>query len=141
MAAGKHGSTNDDFTLSVDLAPTILAAAGIAAPEGMQGRDVGPLYLDSTTPAWRDEFFYEHSVIRDADFIPSSEALVRKDWKYIYWPDHEVEQLFDLQADPLEEEDVAGRPEQAERLEELRERFQKLKDAAASIRTTPTYTT
>ena len=33
----KRGGTNDDFTLNVDLAPTILAAAGIAAPRGHAG--------------------------------------------------------------------------------------------------------
>ena len=133
MAAGKHGSTNDDFTLSVDLAPTILAAAGITAPEGMQGRDVGPLYLAESAPAWREEFFYEHPVIRDVGFIPSSEALVRKDWKYVYWPDHDVEQLFDLQADPREEHDVVASPEQAERLQQMRERFQELKEKTAGV--------
>ena len=133
MATDKQGGTNNDFTLSVDLAPTILAAAGIAAPEGMQGRDVGPLYLAGTKPVWREEFFYEHPVIRDVDFIPSSEALVRKDWKYVYWPDHDVEQLFDLQADPREENDVVDYPEQAERLEQMRARFSELKDAAAGV--------
>ncbi len=41
MPRDRQGTTNDDFTLSVDLAPTILAAAGIAAPKQMQGRDIG----------------------------------------------------------------------------------------------------
>jgi arylsulfatase len=43
--AGKSGRTNDDFVLNVDVAPTILAAAGIAAPPGMQGSNFAPLYL------------------------------------------------------------------------------------------------
>ena len=41
----KHGTTNDNFTFNVDLAPTILNAAGISAPTTMQGRDMSPLYL------------------------------------------------------------------------------------------------
>ena len=45
MPSNKKGTTNDDFTLSVDLAPTILAAAGIEAPKRMQGRDIADLYL------------------------------------------------------------------------------------------------
>ena len=45
----------------------------------MQGRDFAPLYLAAEKPTWRDEFFYEHATIRNTDFIPSSEALVRKD--------------------------------------------------------------
>lgn len=130
MAPAKRGQTNDDLTLNVDLAPTILAAAGIAPPARMQGRDFAPLYLAAEKPAWRTEFFYEHAIIRNRDFIPASEALVRKDWKYFYWPDYKYEQLFDLRADPGEEHDLAVDPAQAERLNEMRRRFAELKTAA-----------
>jgi arylsulfatase A-like enzyme len=135
MPGAQHGKTNDDFTLSVDLAPTILSAAGIEAPSTMQGRDISPLYLAPNNdgqgnPQWRSEFFYEHPTIRNIDFIPSSAALVRKDWKYFYWPDFEREQLFDLQADPHEEHDLAADPAQSERLAEMRQRFAELQAAA-----------
>ncbi|SIO38911.1 Arylsulfatase A [Singulisphaera sp. GP187] len=130
MAKAKRGQTNDDFTLNVDLAPTILGAAGIAPPERMQGRNFAPLYLAAEPPAWRTEFFYEHAIIHNRDFIPASEALVRKDWKYFYWPDFKHEQLFDLHADPAEEHDLVADPAQAERLAEMRLRFAELKTAA-----------
>ena len=130
MAQTKRGQTNDDFTLNVDLAPTILAAAGIKAPATMQGRDLAPLYLATPKPAWRAEFFYEHATIRNTNFIPSSEALVRKEWKYFYWPDFKTEQLFDLRADPREEHDLIADPGQAKRLSEMRGRFAELKAAA-----------
>jgi arylsulfatase len=127
LASAKHGQTNDDFTLNVDLAPTILAAAGVKAPATMQGRDFAPMYLAADKPAWRTEFFYEHATIRNTNFIPSSEALVRKDWKYFYWPDFKIEQLFDLRADPNEENDLVAQPAQAARLAEMRRRFAELK--------------
>ena len=130
MPKDRHGTTNDDFTLSVDLAPTILAAVGIAAPKNMQGRDIAPLYLSQDKPEWRTEFFYEHPTFRNKDFIPASEALVRKDWKYMYWPDDDVEQLFDLKHDPREENDLAGDPSYAKKVAEMRKRFQELKEAA-----------
>lgn len=126
----KHGGTNDNFTLNVDLAPTILAATGIKAPATMQGRDLAPLYLAAEKPAWRTEFFYEHATYKSADFIPASEALVRKDWKYMIWPDFGVEQLFNLSADPLEENDLVKDPAQTKRLAEMRARFAELKAAA-----------
>ena len=81
-------------------------------------------------PAWRTEFFYEHATIKNTNFIPSSEALVRKDWKYFYWPDFKTEQLFDLRADPMEEKDLIADPAQAARLAEMRRRFNELKAAA-----------
>jgi arylsulfatase A-like enzyme len=130
LAAAKHGQTNDDFVLNVDLAPTILAAAGIAAPPKMQGRDFAPLYLAQLPPAWRTEYFEEHATINNTNFIPSSEALVRKDWKYFYWPDFKVEQLFNVSADPLEENDLAADPASQPRLLEMRQRFGELKAAA-----------
>lgn len=130
LAKAKAGATNDDFALNVDLAPTILAATGIAAPATMQGRDLSPLYLAEQKPAWRTEFFYEHATIKNTSFIPSSEALVRKDAKYFYWPDFKQEQLFDLKADPIEERDLIADPAQAARLAEMRARFAELKAAA-----------
>jgi arylsulfatase A-like enzyme len=131
MAPGKRGGTNDDFTLNVDLAPTILAATGIKAPTTMQGRDIAPLYLAAEKPAWREEFFYEFTTLKGArDHIPASEALVRKDWKYFYWTDFKLEQLFHVTEDPLEENDLAKDPAQADRLAEMRARLAELKAAA-----------
>jgi arylsulfatase A-like enzyme len=126
----QSGQTNDEFVLNVDLAPTILGASGIKAPAGMQGADFAPLYLAATKPAWRTEYFAEHATIRDVKFIPSSEALVRKEWKYFYWPDFKQEQLFHLTADPMEEQDLAGDPASKDQLEEMRQRFAELKTAA-----------
>jgi arylsulfatase len=130
LPAGRRGRTNDAFALNVDLAPTILGMAGINPPAGMQGRDFAPLYLATNPPAWRTEFFYEHAIIRNTNFIPASEALVRKDWKYFYWPDFKSEQLFDLRADPHEENDLARLPAHSARLAEMRRRFAQLKQAA-----------
>jgi arylsulfatase len=130
LPASNRGKTNDDFVLNVDLAPTILGFAGIAAPAGMQGHDFAPLYLAAKKPAWREEFFYEHPTIRSTDFIPSSEALVRKDVKYIYWPDFKHEELFDLGQDPFEERNLAQDAVRAKKLADLRVRFAALKRRA-----------
>jgi arylsulfatase len=132
MPKSKIGTTQDDFTLNIDLTPTILAAAGRTALPRMMGRDISLLYREDneekeetvTTPSdtannnnnnkahapirdfpWRTEFFYEHPIINDYKFIPASEALVRKDWKYMWWPNFKREQLFDLVHDPKEDAD------------------------------------
>jgi arylsulfatase len=128
MPSVKAGSTNDDFTLNVDLAPTILGATASTVPKTMQGRDIAPLYLATEKPAWRTEFFYEHGIIKNRDFIPASQALVRKDAKFMVWPDFQYEELFDLQSDPGETSNiVATKPELASA---MRKRFQELKAAA-----------
>ncbi len=126
----RRGMTRDEFVLNVDLAPTILAMAGLTAPVGMQGRNFAPLYLDGPVADWRTEFFYEHATIRDVAFIPSSEALVRRDVKYLYWPDFQHEELFDLARDPGEETNLIADPGWRDRLIELRARFKVLKAQA-----------
>jgi arylsulfatase len=124
----RRGAVNGELVHNVDLAPTILAAAGRPLPAGMQGRDFAPLYLAAETPAWREDFFYEHAVIRDRDFIPASEALVTREWKYLLWPDSGTEELFHLTRDPGEQVNLAAT--ETERLEAMRRRFAELKRAA-----------
>jgi arylsulfatase len=130
LHSAKKGQTNDDYALNVDIAPTILHAAGMKAPAKMQGEDLSPLYLAATKPAWRTEYFYEHAVIGKVSKIPASEALVRKDFKYMLWPDFNQEQLFDLEKDPFEENDIIADAAQKTRLVEMRASFAKLKSAA-----------
>lgn len=130
------GTTNNAQTLNVDLAPTILRAAGAEPTQRMQGRDMSPLYLGTPTSrqaaakSWRTDFFYEHSTIRDISFIPSSQALVTPEWKYLYWPDFQQEELFHLTIDPREEQNLAGDEKSLDTLRDLRERFAKRRDQA-----------
>ena len=130
MPKTKVGKTNDEFVLNVDLAPTILGACKIKAPVTMQGRDFAPLYLEDNIKDWRQEFFYEHAIIKNKEFIPASEALVRKEIKYIYWPDFNTEELYDLKNDPLEENNVVKSESYQEILNQLRVQFKKLKSEA-----------
>jgi arylsulfatase len=128
LPATRRGKTNDEFVLNVDLAPSLLAAAGQPVPGTMQGRNFAPLYLDEPPPAWRQDFYYEHAVIRRADFIPASEALVSRDRKYILWPDSGHEELFDLRQDPGETTNLAAT--QTDTLATMRARFDALKREA-----------
>lgn len=89
------GKRNDDFTLNIDLAPTILSAAKIPVPSVMQGRDMALLYNNGNVNDWREEFYYEWFTGSKQD-IPASLALVAKDAKYILWPDYDYEELFRL---------------------------------------------
>jgi arylsulfatase len=130
LPISQRGQTNDALTLNVDLAPTILTAASMPIPVGMQGRDVSELYLSRIDVPWRTDFYYEHATIKNTSFIPASEALVSREWKYLYWPDFNYEQLFDLTKDPLEESDLAQDPSAASQLSAMRTRFKELRAAA-----------
>lgn len=126
----RRGRVRDELALNIDIAPTLVAAAGVAVPAVMQGRDVAPLYLQPSPPAWRDEFFYEHPVVLGRDRIPASEGVIRRDWKYVEWPDFSYRQLFDLKADPGELVNEAGRRSSARREEAMRRRLAAWRRAA-----------
>jgi arylsulfatase A-like enzyme len=99
----------------------------------MHGQDLSLLYTEEEVngySAWRKEFFYEHPVHLKESVIPASEALVRKDYKYILWPNYAVEQLFDLKDDPYELNDLVQSKDHKEVLHEMRTRFQELKRLA-----------
>ena len=104
------GTVNDEFTLNIDLAPTILSAANVPVPHVMQGRDMATMYMgsndmvQSSRGTWRKEFLYEFFWNNGA--IPNSLALVGKDYKYIYWYDNKYFQYFNLTEDPYEENDI-----------------------------------
>jgi arylsulfatase len=119
----KRGNTSEALVLNIDLAPTFLAAAGVMVPPVMQGQDLAPLYLGAKPPGWRREFYYQHPVILGKDRIPQSEAVVRIDMKYCFWPDYEFEELFDLMSDPFEETSLVKEPARAKTLEAMRSKL------------------
>ena len=127
MPTQKRGKLDHSFTLNIDLAETILGAAGLDAPTEMDGRDIADLYLDNprSKEPWREEFFYEFPQLGLR--IPASYALVRKDWKYIDWYQYNDEELFDMQNDPFELNNLAKKPEYAATKEEMKHRMEVLK--------------
>jgi arylsulfatase len=123
LAPARCGMTRGQLALNLDVAPTLVAAAGIAVPGVMQGRDLSPLYLGARAPDWRDEFFYEHPTVTSRNRIPASQGVVRLDWKYIEWPEFGFRQLFDLRHDPGEFRNLAGQPAHAGQERRLRQRL------------------
>ena len=116
-----RGRVLDDLALNLDVAPTIVVAAGLPPPPAMQGRDLARL-PGRRGPRWREEFFYEHPTVTSRDRIPSSQGVIRRDWKYVVYPEWDYEQLFDLKADPSEVTNLIGDPAQAKRAAAMREK-------------------
>ena len=124
LPEARRGATREEFALNIDIAPTVISAAGAKAPDVIQGLDLSPLYVGDKRAAWRDEFFYEHPTITSRDRIPSSQAVVRRDWKYVHWPEFGYEQLFNLQIDPEEIRNLVDDPGSAAQLTTMRKRLE-----------------
>ena len=125
-----RGKRLDALTEGIDLIPTFVEAVGGApAMHWLEGLSLQPLLLGDEE-GWRDAAFSEIDYsMRDARAIldlPPSEArgyMVRTArWKYLFWENFEP-QLFDLEADYAEQNDLAGDPAYADVMRDMRERL------------------
>lgn len=115
------------IALNIDIAPTILAMAGVPAPRDMQGVNLISL-LENKIPE-RDAFFYQHYFLGGKK-IPREEGVVTRDFKYMIYLDFGYEELFDIKHDPHETENLAGDPAYKPRLAEMRALYQQRKKAS-----------
>lgn len=118
------GTEVADMTLNIDVMPTLLDAAGVAAPATVDGRSLLPLMTPRAHPDWRSDWFYEHRL--DNDRIPAIEGVRSPRWKYIAYVDTDPvqEELFDLAADPAENVNLIDEPRVAGTAAQLRDRHQ-----------------
>lgn len=114
------------MTLNIDVAPTILALAGVPVPPWMQGRSFVPL-LEGQSATWRDAFLYEFYEFPDADHCVRKNRGVRTArWKLIhFWEEPQEWELYDLTNDPDETRNLISErgdvvPDLKNRLAELR---------------------
>jgi len=130
LPASKRNTSNNEFVLNIDIAPAIIAAVGEPIPVAVQGQDFSALYLNKKAPAWRQDFYYEHPVVNKVSFIPSSEALVIHRDKYIFWPDHQYEEYFDLKKDRSEVQSQINNKKYQKKIESAKKRMAELKQNA-----------
>lgn len=120
------------MALNIDVAPTILAMAGVPVPAAMQGADLQPILRDPATRG-REDWYYEHVYTTPPSrrSIPRCEGVRTTRWKYTRYTDPKppLELLFDLEADPCEERNLAQEPAQAETLARLRARCDEYRES------------
>jgi len=96
------GRRADALCYLLDIYPTLGDLAGVAGPEGSEGRSLGPV-LRGTATKVRDSLFTAYLRVQRA---------VRDDrWKLLVYPQINKTQLFDLENDPLEMKDLAADPQ------------------------------
>jgi len=133
-------ATYDDLASGIDIVPTILRAADLPVPQELPGLDLLTLARDGQ-PLDRDEIFGETFAHDIADLDDPEASLlyrwvIRGRWKLLLTYDGQVgryasshprterrPQLFDLLADPHEDDNVAGRHPDV--VADLAERIQK----------------
>jgi arylsulfatase A-like enzyme len=98
----KVGLRIDALVEMVDLAPTLLEAAGIAIPERMQGRSLTSLLTGQTT-RHRDSIYSEYfDSLALYDPPPMAVCVRTEEYKMVFYQRLPVGELYDLQKDPDE---------------------------------------
>lgn len=122
-----HGRRSQ-MVLNTDLAPTMLAMAGVPVPATMQGNDLQPILRDPNANG-RKDWYYEHDTVgfenpAKGRPLPRCEGVRTERWKYIRYKDTNPvqEELFDLPIDPHEEHNLVNDAGHAKTLADLRAR-------------------
>ena len=120
------GRTVDEFVITTDFSVTMLSLAGLDIPKTMTGLDLTRLTTEHDVP-WRSDFLYDHPYGHNGH-IPRTLGVRTKTHSYTRYvdPSPPFEQLFDLQADPDQLNNLAENPEYAELLHDLRNRCDQL---------------
>jgi len=105
------GRIVEALAANIDVAPTVLDAAGLKVGRPMHGRSLLPLARGEPVANWRTELLYEYFWERWAPSTPTLHALITPRWKYIraygLWDVHE---LYDLENDPHELHNLFAHP-------------------------------
>jgi len=103
--------TVEQVVANIDIAPTMLAAAGLEAPDGMAGANMLPLISGGKGVPWRSELLYEYYWERNFPQTPTVHALREGRYKYMHFHGiWDVDELYDLAADPHETDNLLARP-------------------------------
>ncbi|MGD9562878.1 MAG: sulfatase [Pyrinomonadaceae bacterium] len=116
----KPGSRPSEVVANIDIAPTFLELAGLRASPDMDGKSYLPI-LRGQKIAWRDDLLYEYFWEYAFPQTPTMHALRGPRFKYInYYGLWDINELYDLDADPLESNNLVSDPEHRETVDRMR---------------------
>ncbi len=115
----KGGQTIHKMVQNVDVAPTVLQLAGLEKPTYMPGKSFVQLLKGDSTQ-WRDKIFYEYFWEYDFPMTPTVFGVRTDKYKYIrysgIWDQNE---LYDLEKDPNEINNLIEKPEHADLVKKM----------------------
>lgn len=106
----RAGRQIDGMALNIDIAPTMLEAAGLQPHPQMQGRSLLPL-LQGRAGNWRKSILCEYFMEQQFARVASWEAVRTERYKLIRYPGlQNMDELYDLQQDPGEMRNLIDDP-------------------------------
>lgn len=116
-----------DMVMNLDFAPTFLDYAGIEIPGDMQGASIRQVLNAATPSDWRDAVYYRyyeypaiHAVKRHYGIRTHRYKLIHFYYDADYW------ELYDLESDPQEVNNLYGQPAYEDLTKELKSKLKEL---------------
>lgn len=128
----RPGTTIDALIRNIDIAPTILELTKTKSNIAMDGSSFLPILFGEKDQR-SGEFLYEYYWEPAFPHTPTTFALREDQYKYIWYHGvWDIDELYDLKADPLEQHNLIGLPQYKQRADEMRKRlFDRLEAAGA----------
>ncbi|MEM9609576.1 MAG: sulfatase [Actinomycetota bacterium] len=137
------GSSCDEIVVNVDFGPTFLELCGLGAPDHVQGRSFASLLAAERPDDWPGSMYYRYWMHRDgAHLAPAHYGVRTRRHKLICFYNDPLDQvgangpadppeweLYDLEADPYETDNLVSDPAAAGVLGELSAELRRLQDA------------
>lgn len=138
----KGGTSTEDFALNVDFAETFLDFAGIQIPNFMQGSSLRPVMEGRTPDNWQTSHYYRYwEHLSEPHKVAAHYGMRTHRYKLIYYygeslgasntldESREPEwELFDLEKDPNELNNVYHDPQYADTVPTLKKELYRLKE-------------
>lgn len=129
----KPGSVNNDLCQNIDWAETFLDLANAPIPADMQGVSLTPLLRGTTPDDWRKTLYYHYYEYPAVHSVRRHEGVFDKRYKLIRFygqdvPNGEEWELYDLERDPHEMNNVYANPEYAGKIATLKTELKRLQE-------------
>jgi len=123
----KPGTVVKDIITNVDFAPTILGMCGVTPPPQMQGKEYFNTIIGKQEKPLRDAVYYHYYEFPLWHHVEPHYGLRTDRYKMVhFYYDIDVWELYDLQKDPYELNNVYGQPEYAQIQADLHKRLKEL---------------
>ncbi len=124
----KPGTEIDKLVQNLDFAPTFLDYVGIEAPDEMQGESFRKL-VAGETDEWRDAVYYTYYEYPSVHMVKRHYGVATDRYKLIhFYYDIDEWEMYDLETDPMEMQNIYDDASYAEAREMLHKRLEELRE-------------
>jgi arylsulfatase A-like enzyme len=123
------GTTATEMVMNLDFAPTFLDFAGVEVPSDMQGEPLRGVVTGNPPEDWRKSVYYHYYEYPDGWHSVRRHFGVRNDrYKLINFYNDAIWELYDLESDPHELNNVYSDPSYSDVVTEMKAELTRLRD-------------